>query len=170
MDARTLALTATILTAAWAIAPAQAATSIGAFKQWNAYTSDESDGKICFIASQPQDSKYTQKVSGRDPVFFMVTRIPAKNVRNETSTIIGYPFKDGSKVSIDIDGTKFSMFTDKDSAWIEDASQEPTLVDAMRKGVTMTIEGTSRRGTVSTDTYSLSGVTAALDTIAKECP
>ena len=34
----------------------------------------------------------------------------------------------------------------------------------------MTVEGTSKRGTMTTDTYSLSGVTAALDKIATECP
>ena len=62
------------------------------------------------------------------------------------------------------------MFTDKDSAWVETPSQEADLIAAMRKGKAMTVEGTSRRGTVSTDTYSLSGVTAALDAIAKECP
>ncbi len=170
MEARTLVLAATILTAATAMTPAQAATSIGSFNQWNAYTSNESDGKICFVASQPQDSKYSQRISGRDPAFFMVTRIPAKKVINETSTIIGYPFKDGSKVTVDVDGTKFTMFTDKDSAWIEDPSQEPALVEAMKKGHSMTVSGTSRRGTTSTDTYSLSGITAAMKKITDECP
>ena len=61
------------------------------------------------------------------------------------------------------------MFTDKDSAWIENPDQENDLIEAMRKGTKMTVEGTSRRGTVTTDSYSLSGVTAALDAIAKEC-
>jgi hypothetical protein len=40
----------------------------------------------------------------------------------------------------------------------------------MKKGKSMTVEGTSRRGTVSTDSYSLSGITAALDAITKACP
>jgi hypothetical protein len=40
----------------------------------------------------------------------------------------------------------------------------------MKSGNNMTVEGTSGRGTVTTDTYSLSGVTAGLDAIAKECP
>jgi hypothetical protein len=149
----------------------EAATSIGSFKQWNAYTSTEGDGKTCFIAAQPTDSKYQPSdVKSRDPVFFMITIIPAKNIRNEASTIIGYTFKDASKVTVAIDETKFSMFTDKDSAWIENPDQENDLIEAMRKGTKMTVEGTSRRGTVTTDSYSLSGVTAALDAIAKECP
>jgi hypothetical protein len=147
-------------------------SSIGTFRQWNAFTSSESDGKMCFAASQPTDSKYqpsAAKVS-RDPVFFMVTIIPAKKIKNEASTIIGYAFKPNSKVTVDIDGTKFIMFTDKDSAWIENPEQESTLIETLRKGKKMTVQGTSKRGTVTTDSYSLSGAKAALDAISKECP
>lgn len=152
--------------------PALAATSIGTFKQWGAYTSNDTNGKMCFVASQPQNSKYQpDNVSSRDPVFFMVTTIPGKNIRNEASTIIGYPFADNVKVTVEIDGSnKFTMFTDKDSAWIENPSQEADLIAAMQKGTRMIVVGKSRRGTLTTDTYSLSGVTAALEAIAKECP
>ena len=172
MNARTLLTAASLVAAAIAVAPAQAATSIGTFKQWGAYTSSDSNGKMCFVASQPQDSKYQpDNVSSRDPVFFMVTSIPAKNIRNEASTIIGYPFADNVKVTVEIDGDdKFTMFTEKDSAWIEDPTQESGLIAAMKGGVRMTVIGQSRRGTLTTDTYSLSGVTAALEAIAKECP
>ena len=169
MDPRTLIVAAIAVIGGTALAVAQ--TSIGTFKQWNAYTSSDAGGKMCFIASQPQDSKYVPSApKSRDPVFFMITSIPAKNIRNEASTIMGYPFKPGSKVSVDVDGTAFSMFTDKDSAWIEAADQEPALIDAMKKGTKLTVQGTSRRGTATTDSYSLAGISAALAAIAKECP
>ena len=171
MQQRTILAGAILLIGGVAFSAAEAANSIGSFKQWNAYTSSEKDGKMCFAASQPTDSKYqpNAKVS-RDPVFFMVTIIPAKKIKNEASTIIGYAFKPDSKVTVDIDGTKFTMFTDKDSAWIENPAQESKLIDTLRKGKKMTIQGTSKRGTVTTDSYSLSGAKAALDAIAKECP
>jgi invasion associated locus B (IalB) protein len=172
MGARLFMIAAALLgTTAVAAAQPQAATSIGSFKQWNAYTSNEAEGKMCFAASQPTDSKYEPTgVKGRDPVFFMITTIPAKKIKNEASTIIGYPFKEGSKATVDIDGTKFTMFTDKDSAWIENPAQESQLIDAMKKGKKMSVAGTSRRGTTTTDAYSLSGISAALDAIAKACP
>lgn len=126
---------------------------------------------MCFVASQPTDKKYSKSISGRDPAFFMVTTIPSKNIRNEASTIIGYPFKGDSKVKVAIDGgSEFIMFTEKDSAWIENPAQEAELINAMRKGSRMVVVGTSARGTLTTDTYSLSGITAALEAIAKECP
>jgi len=172
MKARILFTAASLAAAAFAAVPAHAATSIGTCKQWGAYTSSDANGKMCFVASQPQDSKYQpNSVSSRDPVFFMITSIPGKSIRNEASTIIGYPFADNVKVTVEIDGAgSFTMFTDKDSAWIENPTQETALIAAMQKGNRMIVTGKSRRGTVTIDTYSLSGITAALDAIAKECP
>jgi hypothetical protein len=171
MSARILLASTAAILGAVAVGPAEAApTVLGSFKQWNAYTSAE-DGKMCFIAAQPSDSKYDPKPpSKRDPVFFMVTIIPAKKIVNEASTKIGYPFKEASKVTVSVDTNQFTMFTDQDTAWIEDPAQENALLDAMRKGTKMMVKGTSRRGTTTTDSYSLSGVSAALEAIAKECP
>ena len=43
-------------------------------------------------------------------------------------------------------------------------------VEAMKAGNKMTVEGRSGRGTVTTDEYSLSGVTAGLNAVAEACP
>ncbi|WP_421725937.1 invasion associated locus B family protein [Bauldia sp.] len=171
MIIRSLATIAILLIGATTLASAQpAAKKLQDFREWAAYTTDR-DGKTCFIAAQPQKSEYSKEIRGRDPVFFMVTTIPGKNIRNEASTIIGYPFADESKVTISIDGgSTFTLFTNQDTAWVESQSQEPELIAAMRRGSNMVVQGTSRRGTLTTDTYSLSGVTAALEAIAKECP
>src|SRR5205823_1275165 len=60
MDVRILLTAGLVLAGTGAAAAAQtgAASTIGSFKQWTAYTSSESDGKMCFIAAQPTDSKY----------------------------------------------------------------------------------------------------------------
>lgn len=170
MQKRSIITAALVFLASGGGATAQSATQFGTFKQWNAYTHTEADGKVCYIASQPQDSKYSATIKQRDPAFFLVTTRPAANTRNEASTIIGYPFKPDSKATVDIDGQKFTMFTQNDGAWMEDPAQESALIVAMRSGTRMTVSGTSRRGTETSDIYSLAGVTAALDAIAKECP
>jgi len=46
---------------------------------------------------------------------------------------------------------------------------ETKLVDAMKTGSSMKIEGKSARGTATSDTYSLDGLGDALDRAAKEC-
>jgi hypothetical protein len=146
--------------------------SIGSFRRWNAFTaSATAGGKMCFAASQPTGSTYQpNNVKGRDPAYFMVTTDAAKKVRDQISTIIGYSFARNSKVVVVVDGTKFTLFTDGDTAWIEDPAQEPGLVDAIRHGKTMTVQGTSARGTTTTDTYALDGSSAALAAVAKACP
>jgi hypothetical protein len=170
MQQPTIAIAVSFVLLSGGVAAAQSATQFGTFKQWNAYTHNDSGGKVCYIASQPQDSKYSATIKGRDPAFFLVTTRPSASTRNEASIIIGYPFKAESKVTVDIDGQKFTMFTQGDGAWMEDPTQESALITAMQSGSKMTVSGISSRGTETTDLYSLSGVTAALSAVAKECP
>jgi invasion protein IalB len=148
------------------------ATPAGTFQAWTFYTAGDGDGKTCFIAATPSDSKYSKPVSGRDPAFFQITTIPAKKVHNEASSIVGYTFASDAEVNADVDGTKFKMFLDAsypDTTWAQ-PDQEAALVTAMRHGHVLTLTGTSKRKTTVADTYSLSGIGAALDAMAKACP
>ncbi|MGH6662046.1 MAG: invasion associated locus B family protein [Rhodospirillales bacterium] len=43
------------------------------------------------------------------------------------------------------------------------------MVQAMVKGAQMTVKGTSNRGTVTADVYSLNGFTAAYKAIGQAC-
>ncbi len=161
---------ALIASTSWAAA--QTPTPIATFKAWGAYSSTEGSDKTCFAASQPTSSKYSRTIGSRGDTYFMITTIPSKSIKNEASTIIGFPFKAGSDVTANVDGTDFKMFFNDaagETAWsVPDT--EPTLIDAMKKGTKLTVSSTSSRGTDVTDTYSLSGVTAALDAVAKQCP
>ena len=49
------------------------------------------------------------------------------------------------------------------------AAEEQRLVGAMKAGTRMTVKGVSQRGTNTSYSYSLSGITAALDAVAKAC-
>ena len=170
MNLRILLMTGALIASA-SMAAAQAPTSIGAFKAWNAYVSTDGGAKTCFAASQPQSSKYSRTVSSRGDTFFMITTIPSKSISNEASTIIGFPFKAGSDVTATVDGTDFKMFFNDgagETSWAV-PDQEAALIEAMKKGTRMSVASTSSRGTSVTDFYSLSGVTAALDAVAKEC-
>ncbi len=169
-----LAIVAAAAVGASAPAAAQSsAEKIDTFRDWSAFSSTAPGDKICFIASQPTESQYSQTVSGRDPAFFQVTSVPAQNIRNEASVVVGFTILTTADVTVDIDGTKFRMFLDSsqpDTAWAV-PEQEAQLVDAMKQGTRMTVTATSSpRKTVVTDTYSLSGVTAALDKVTQACP
>ncbi len=149
-------------------ADAQTPTRIGTFRDWSAYSFADATGKICYAATQPSQSLPTGV--NRDPVFLMVSTRPSERIVNETSIMIGYPIQENSTVTAEIDGQTFTLFTKDDGAWVDNTTVEAELVAAMKRGRTLVVKGTSRRGTNTTDTFSLQGVTAALDTVARECP
>jgi hypothetical protein len=141
---------------------------IGAFDDWVAYSYDAADSKVCYVSSTPKASE--PKNAKRDPAFFLVTHMPGRKppVRGEVSTIIGYPFKEGQPVKLTIDDQSFEMFSKGDTAWV-DTGSDKKIVAAMKAGKSLKVEGTSWRGTETADTYSLSGISAALAAIDKAC-
>ena len=149
-------------------AAAQTPTLLGQDKDWGAYTAEVDGGTTCYVLSRPKDQ--SPKNVRRDPVYFFVTARPKDNIRNQISVITGYPYKNDSRATIEIGSAKFTLFTRDDKAWIEDVSEQDKLVEAMKGGATMIVRGTSQRGTNTTDQYSLAGVSAALERMAKACP
>jgi hypothetical protein len=159
-----------IVTAAalWAWpAVAQEPASLGEFSDWAAYTYKAKNGQVCYIVSQPKKSE-PNGVS-RDPVFFLVTHRPGEKVKNEVNTIIGYPFKKESKATVAVGDASFELFTSGDGAWSESATRDGEIVAAMKQGSSMTVKGTSWRGTATVDEYSLAGVSAAMEKIDATC-
>jgi Invasion associated locus B (IalB) protein len=159
--------------AAFAIsAPAWAdPTAIGTFKDWSVYTNGSGKDKVCYVLSQPKDS--SPKNVKRDPIFFLISTWPARHVVNEPSVVPGYTYKDESKVNVGVGSDKFEFFTSNDGdaggAWMQNTADEKRLIDTMKRGADMAVTGTSTRGTLTRDTYSLGGISAALDKVAAIC-
>src|SRR5262245_22495448 len=150
-----------------ALAQSPEPTSLGEFGDWAAYTYKTKNGKVCYISSQPKAQ--TPKNAKRDPAFLLVTHRPAQSVRNEVSTIIGYPFKKDTPVQLTIDATDFQLFANGDGAWADTATKDKEIVTAMKKGQKLTVKGASWRGTETLDSYSLKGLVQALAKIDAAC-
>lgn len=148
-------------------AAAQQATPLQQYNDWGAYVAETSNGKVCYVLSQPTSTQPSGV--NRDPIYFFVTSRPSQDVSNEISVIVGYPFREGGQATAEVGDSSFTLFTEDDGAWVENAAEERRLIQAMRGGSSMVVKGTSQRGTETTDTYSLMGVTAALNRIAQEC-
>ena len=99
-------------------------------------------------------------------MFFFVSQRPGQAVSFEPQFIAGYALREGSKVSVAIGDKKFSMFTKGKSAWVENAAEEPMLIAAMKGGDDMKVQAQSGRGTKTSYSFSLKGISAALDSIA----
>lgn len=141
--------------------------SIGTFKDWSAHLLVEGKAKICYLHGDPKKSagEYTK----RGATYLQVAHRTSPKARNEVSVTAGYRYKPGSQVTVKIDGKTFVLFTQADTAWAGEENPDDMLVAAMRAGREMVVQGTSSRGTVTTDTYSLAGFTAAHRAIGKAC-
>lgn len=135
------------------------------FKNWTVYTVDMQGKKTCYIASFPRSKSGNYKK--RDDPYFMVTYIG--NDVAEVSTSSGYKYASGSKVDVNIDNTKFNMFTAGELAWADNRQADKSFITAMKKGNYLTAKGTSTLGTYSIDKYSLSGFTDAYERMTRIC-
>lgn len=147
---------------------AQAEVSLGKFESWEAFTYDTPDSKVCYVFGAPAKSEASRKAK-RSDIYFMVTHWPGKKVKSQPSTMIGYQFKEGVDVTLTVGSQTFVLYPVGELAWTDKAETERAIVAAMKGGRTMTIKGISRRGTETSDTYSLAGFTAALGAIDSAC-
>lgn len=145
----------------------QEVKTIASHGRWQAYAFDEGGAKACYIASRPvkDEGQYTK----RGKIYAIVAHRPAEQTRDEVSLNAGYTYKEQSQVRVSIDGTDFTLAPHQDTAWAPSREQDRALVEAMKAGRTMVVEGTSSRGTATKDTYSLVGFTKAYQASAKAC-
>ena len=141
--------------------------SLGRFRDWFAATFVEDGARSCYIVSQPAQSEgdYTR----RGPAYVQVTRRAGSGAPDVVSIEAGYPHAPGGEVTARIDDERFSLFTEGETAWLPDSAGDRALVAAMTRGARMIVEGTSARGTATTDAYSLLGFSAARKAMDEAC-
>jgi invasion protein IalB len=144
-------------------------TLIGQYNNWGAYTAAPGGKKICFVISRPTSAETKPPNRPRNQPYLFISTRPADKVVNEVSIAVGYPFRASSQATAEIGSTTFALYTQGDGAWIKNMTQEIQMVDAMRSGDTIVVKGESARGTATTDTYSLKGLTEALGRVTQEC-
>jgi len=146
---------------------AQAATSLGIFGDWEAYTERENGKLICFMGSAPTKMRGKYKVRGK--TFVLITHRPQDKTTNVVSVQAGYTYKKDSETEIIIGKRTTKLFVNNRHAFAYDEKADNDLVKTMIRGTSMTVRGTSSKGTLTTDTYSLKGFTAAYKAISAAC-
>ena len=140
-------------------AAAQSVQALGEFRDWNAYSAAEGTGQVCFAMSKPTD--VSPPVDGYTQAYLYLTNRPGEGVANEVNLVAGFNFAPDQPATLTVSGKTFALFTQRDAAWLLDSTQNDDLAGALRAGSTVTIEGTSEKGILVTETFSLSGATAA---------
>jgi Invasion associated locus B (IalB) protein len=142
---------------------------LGQYADWGAYTASPGGKKVCFAIAKPASSQTVPPNRPRNPIYMFISTRPAEKVTNEISIIIGYPFKSGADATATVGSASFPLYTQQDGAWIKNSADEANMVSAMRSGQTAVIKGVSTKGTQSSDTFGLKGLSQALDRVGQEC-
>lgn len=148
-------------------ASAQQVRLLGEHRAWSSYAANDASGAVCFAMTKPE--AVTPAPDGYTQAYLYVTNRPAENVTGEFNLVAGFPFQPDSRATVTIGGQVFNLFTQNDAAWLDDAGQAASLASAIRAGSNMVVEGTSAAGIKITQTYSLSGATAAQQSINSGC-
>jgi hypothetical protein len=165
-----LAVLALVVLIGTGVAPPALADGIqrlGEFGDWSAFQFNEGDKTGCYVASEPKKAVGDYKKRG--DIYALVTHRPGEKRRDEVSFVAGYSYETDSVVEVTIGEKAFKLFTLDDGAWNPDTASDKAMVQAMIRGKSMTVKGTSARGTPTTDTYSLGGFTKAYNAIDKAC-
>jgi hypothetical protein len=152
------------LIAVSAPALAQSATKIKQHDAWGTYSYQAGNGKVCYVLTVPTDKQPTNLDHG--DIFFFVSQKPGQNISYEPQFIASYNFQENSKVQVSVGNKSFAMFTRGKSAWMENAAEEPALIAAMKGGAEMKVAAKSGRGNPTNYTFSLKGISAALQSIS----
>ncbi|MBI1366110.1 MAG: hypothetical protein GC153_09175 [Alphaproteobacteria bacterium] len=152
-----------------AAAPASAdePETIATYKDWSVFTRKVDNDLICYAATEAKD-KSPKSVNHGD-IFFLVATWKSGAATEQPSFMAGYNLKDSPPPTIRIDSEKWDMYVSDNEAFIESPKDEKSLISAMRRGSQMRISAISSRGTATSYTMSLQGVSAALDRVAQAC-
>ncbi len=150
----------------------QSTNRVAAKTDWSVFV--ESNPTECWAVSSPKKTVNTKDgrpvAVKRSDILLFVSFRPGAGVKNELSFTGGYGFKKGSTVKVQIKGTTYEMFTDGEWAWGATPADDAKIIAAMKRGAEAMLTGVSgRSGTVTNDTFSLLGFTAAVEEAAKRC-
>ena len=101
--------------------------------------------------------------------FSIITHLPGQDKFNEFSIVTGYNYKQGSNPEVIIGDLKFQLFTSGSRAWSFSVAEDLKIINSMKSSLKMRVKGTSSRGTITSDTYSLLGFSKAYQKINEAC-
>ncbi len=154
-----------------AMAQATSTNQVAVNTAWNVFVDD--DPTECWSVSTPEEIVNTKDgrvvAVTRSQIVLMVFFRPSEGARGQVAFTGGYPFKSGSTVSLQIGESEFSLFTDGEWAWPASEADDAKIVTAMKRGAQAVATAMSGRGTVTKDTFSLLGFTAAVEDAEARC-
>ena len=160
--------------ASGSISYAQESTNrVDAKTDWSVFIEDQPT-KECWVVSKPTKEVTTRNGQNvevkRSDILLFVTYQPANGINGQVSFTGGYKIDPKKSVELNIDGVKFSLVVDNEHAWLPNDAEDKKVIQALKLGSAAIVSAQSlRSGTLTKDTFSLSGFTAAIAEAEKRC-
>lgn len=168
---RGLAVAAAFFISSAALAQEESSNRVAANTDWSVFV--EEDPVQCWGVSAPKAEEFFRDgdpvSASTGEVLFFVSYQPADGVEGQVSYNGGYPFDEGSTVSLEIGSDSFELFTEGEWAWAASPEDDAAIVAAMKRGAEAEVSGESGRGTQVVHTFSLQGFTAAVEEAESRC-
>ena len=140
--------------------------STGKYKNWQSFTAETDQGKICFAQTSP--TKRAPAAVKREKSKLFVTFRPTENIKDEISITSGHTYK-ASTVTAKSGKRSYSFFSKENFAWIMDDQEEKKFIRLMKKATDVIVKARTVKGAETTDHYSMMGFTKAYNTAKKNC-
>ena len=147
-------------------ASANTPRSTGKYKNWQSFTAETDEGKICFAETLPTKRAPAAVKRGKSKLF--VTFRPSENIKDEISITSGHAYK-ASTVTAKSGKRSYSFFSKENFAWILDDQEERKFIQLMKKATDVIVKARTVKGAETTDHYSMMGFTKAYNTAKKNC-
>ena len=140
--------------------------STGKYKNWQSFTAETDEGKICFAETLPTKRAPAAVKRGKSKLF--VAFRPSENIKDEISITSGHTYK-ASTVTAKSGKRSYSFFSKENFAWILDDQEERKFIQLMKKATDVIVKARTVKGAETTDHYSMMGFTKAYNTAKKNC-
>ncbi|WP_294611655.1 invasion associated locus B family protein [Roseovarius sp.] len=169
--ARGVAVALAAMVATAAAAQETSTNQVAAKTAWSVF--EDSDPRECWAVSAPTETVNTKDgrvvAVRRGDILLMTFFRPGAGVQGQITFTGGYPFAGGSTVNMNIGGSEFELFTEGEWAWPASTADDAKILAAMKRGAEAVLSARSSRGTITKDSFSLSGYTAAVEEAEKRC-
>lgn len=160
------------LTPVYAAAQEESTNRVNSITDWSVF--EGNSPRECWAVTTRKESVNTDengriKSVTRGEILLMVFYRPEAGVKGQVAFTGGYPFAPGSTVTMQIGETEYELFTEGEWAWPATPQDDSKLITAMKRGANAILTARSARGTVTKDTFSLLGFTAATEDAEKRC-
>ena len=135
--------------------------------KWQAFSSQQGRSKVCYALSKAE-VRSPANLKEVDGLIFVSNR-PGENVRNEISFVMNFDLKEDVEHQAVIGSDTFVLVAKGQNMWLKNPAEEPRMLDALRRGATLEIKGTSRRNNPTSDRYSLAGMTQTVKRAEDAC-